>query len=138
MNNDFQNDLVNEVENHNKSDSYTSKRFKKIDVLIFALCLILAFVFWCYAQYVDDPIMKKNVTINFVLVGASDGEVLLKDSIRIPVRGERSVLSNKNSFTITVDRSEFSDYNKETVIQIDFPENVDSDYKEVVLVLTTN
>lgn len=137
MNNEFQNEVRTDVETNHRNEGYSPRRFKKIDILIFAMCLILAFVFWCYALYVNDPIMKKNVTINFVLEGESEGEVLYNDSIRIPVYGERSILANKNTFTIQVDRSEFSEYGEETIVTIDFPENIDSDYKEVVLILTT-
>ncbi len=128
-------EIMAEVEYVEKSTSYTAKKFKKIDILIFVFCLALAFIFWCYALYVDDPVIQKNVTVNFVLEGGQSNEFILPTSQKIMVYGERSVLENINAVTVKVKRSDFNAYNKDTLITLEFPNNIQSYTKQVKLQL---
>ena len=122
-----------EVEYAHKNDSYTNRKFKKINILIFLICLSMAFVFWCYALYIDDPISQKNITVNFVLVGGDSSEMILPAHKSITVYGERSVLSSISSIKVEVKRSEFKEYNKDTVVVINYPKNIGSETKEITL-----
>ena len=104
-----------------KSQLYT-RRFRNVDILILIACFLLAFAFWCYAHYINDPIIEKTITINFVLDGAESFEHLEEDSYKFVVYGTQSELSNINEVTIHIDRSNFASYNTETTISIDHPD----------------
>ena len=106
-------------ENVQKNEEYSNRRFRNVDVLILIACFILAFSFWCYAHYINDPIVEKEITINFVLDDAESFEYLEKDSYKFVVYGIQSELSNIEEVTIHINRSNFTSYNTETTIYID-------------------
>lgn len=124
-----------EVEYAQKGEAYTNRKFKKINILIFLVCLSMAFIFWCYALYIDDPIIQKNVTVNFVLVGGDSSEMILPAHKSITVYGEKSVLSGISSIKVEVKRSSFKEYNKDTLVEINYPKNIDSETKSITLKL---
>ena len=134
------NDQINqqEVETSEKTPVYTQKRFKKVNFLIFALCLVMAFVFWCYALYLDDPIMEKVVTVNFVLEGGEATDSITPVTRKVTVYGEKSVLSEINTITVKVNRNQFAEYNVDTVITIQYPKNIESVTKQLTLKLISN
>ncbi len=134
------NDQINqqEVETSEKAPVYTQKRFKKVNFLIFALCLVMAFVFWCYALYLDDPIMEKVVTVNFVLEGGEATDSITPVTRKVTVYGEKSVLSEINTITVKVNRNQFAEYNVDTVITIQYPKNIESVTKQLTLKLISN
>ena len=66
MNNDVNVINTPDVDYSDVSNNYKPKKFKAVDILIFVVCLILAFAFWCYAIYLDDPIIEKKVTVNLI------------------------------------------------------------------------
>ncbi len=134
MDNQISQNDVFDVENPEKATGYSQKKFKTIDILIFAACLILAFVFWCYALYVDDPIIEKGISVNFELVGGGEGEYIAPEAKRIVVYGPLSKLST-SSITVKVNRSEFNDYNTSVKIKITYPEGIGSDTTQVDLQL---
>ena len=109
-------------QNIQKNDEYSNRRFRNVDILILIACFLLAFTFWCYAHYINDPIIEKTITINFVLDGAESFEHLEEDSYKFVVYGTQSELSNINEVTIHIDRSDFTSYNTETTISIDHPD----------------
>ena len=65
MNIERTNETENEVEFVEKETEFTSRKITKTKILIFIACLIFSFVVWCYANYLDDPIIKKDLQINF-------------------------------------------------------------------------
>ena len=134
------NDQINqqEVETSEKAPVYTQKRFKKVNFLIFALCLVMAFVFWCYALYLDDPIMEKVVTVNFVLEGGEATDSITPVTRKVTVYGEKSVLSEINTITVKINRNQFAEYNVDTVITIQYPKNIESVTKQLTLKLISN
>lgn len=134
MDNQISQNNVLDVENAEKATGYSQKKFKTVDILIFAACLILAFIFWCYALYVDDPIIEKGISVNFVLVDGADNEYVTPIAKRIVVYGPLSKLST-SSITVKVNRSEFDDYNTATKIKIAYPEGINSNTTHLELQL---
>lgn len=116
MNNQINDNL--EVDVSQKHDEYSTTRFKKTDILIFLACLLLAFICWCYAHYIDDPILEKTVTVNFVLDGGNGTEYLSVTSKKMVIYGIESDISDIDEITIHVDRSVFKSYNTDTQIDI--------------------
>lgn len=131
------NPSVEKVEFVDKTHEYTHKRFKTRDILIGAFCLIAAFFIWCYANYVDDPIIQKQVTLDFVLVHGESYEDIKPDKMSVWVYGEESVLSSihNNTITIYVDKSKFNGYDTVLNYEIDYGDNIHSHTKSVELKL---
>lgn len=124
------NDIDSSNENHGKF------RLHFVDVLIFVVCLVAAFIFWCYALYVDDPVIEKTVIVNFILENANEGDKLSKSSAKIVVYGEQSLITQTRNINVTIDRAQFDLYNQDTVITFELPDNYHSETNEVVLQLT--
>lgn len=124
------NDIDSSNENHGKF------RLRFVDVLIFIVCLVAAFIFWCYALYVDDPVIEKTVIVNFILENANEGDKLSKSSAKIVVYGEQSLITQTRNINVTIDRDQFDLYNQDTVITFELPDNYYSETNEVVLQLT--
>ena len=124
------NDIDSSNENHGKF------RLRFVDVLIFIVCLVAAFIFWCYALYVDDPVIEKTVIVNFILENANEGDKLSKSSAKIVVYGEQSLITQTRNINVTIDRAQFDLYNQDTVITFEPPDNYYSETNEVVLQLT--
>lgn len=133
-NNQYNEDVITN-ESASSNEEYTPTKFKKIDILVFAVCLLLAFAIWCYAHYINDPIVTKQVTVNFVLENASVGETLSKKYENINVYGLESAIGAVSEITVYVDRSEFNNYDTETSITVDYPEGVNSHTDSVILEL---
>ncbi len=125
---------INDIDSSNESNGKFKLRF--VDVLIFIVCLVAAFVFWCYALYVDDPVIEKTVIVNFILENANEGDKLSKGSAKIVVYGEQSLLARTRNINVTIDRAQFDLYNQDTVITFELPDNYYSETNEVVLQLT--
>ncbi|MGM9632517.1 MAG: hypothetical protein ACI3XL_05445 [Eubacteriales bacterium] len=134
MSNNTVNKNTAEIE-YAERNSGNPRKIKKIDILIFILCICLAFIFWCYALYVDDPIIEKNITVNFVLEGGESNEFLMPATKKIVVYGEKSVLDNMTTVTVKVKRSDFTEYNTDTLITIEFPNHIRSKTEQVILQL---
>ena len=124
------NDIDSSNENHGKF------RLRFVDVLIFIVCLVAAFIFWCYALYVDDPVIEKTVIVNFILENANEGDKLSKSSAKIVVYGEQSLITQTRNINVTIDRAQFDLYNQDTVITFELSDNYHSETNEVVLQLT--
>jgi YbbR domain-containing protein len=122
------NPSVESVEFAEKSEQYTKKGFKKVDILIFITCFLAAFFIWCYANYVNDPIIIKEVTVEFVLVNAPENESINPSKKKISVYGEKSVLNSitNNTITIYVDRSEFEGEDKNIKYDFKCPSGIHS------------
>ena len=64
MNIERNNETNNEVEYVDNSTNLISKRSRQRKIIIFLACLVFSFVVWCYANYLDDPIIKKEISID--------------------------------------------------------------------------
>lgn len=105
----------------------TQKRFKKADILIFVICIIGAFVIWCYANYIDDPIVVRTVTVEYVLEDGENSEYIWPRRENIEVYGEKSVVDAISNGTITIAIGKSSFKNSETIdYKIVYPEGIHS------------
>ena len=108
MNNNLDN-ISFENENAVKQEELTQKRFKKIDILILIACLVISFCVWCYAEYVADPIIERDIRVSFIVEGAKEGVHLIDAFDRITVYGKRSQIGSLGSHTIKIHINEFSE-----------------------------
>ena len=130
MNIERNNATENEVEYVEKDYKQTSK-FKKFELLVFIGCLAFAFLMWCYANYMDNPIIQKEVKLEFEYEG--DGTILSIPST-IVIYGEESVLSNIQTITVKIDGT-LKKGEKKT-IKVDLPEDVYSHNREIEIFLS--
>lgn len=126
MNIELNNATENEVEYAEKSNHLINKRFKKYEIFVFLGCLVLAFLIWCYANYLDDPIIQKEITVDFVLIKAEEQEKISIHSKKIVVYGEQSVVADLVAITNYVDRNLFAEDNTKINYEIDYPDGVHS------------
>lgn len=129
MNTNYSNDDLNEVENPYKADS--SRKFRKIDILIFIVCLALAFVVWCYALFIDDTVIEKDVLLNFVLEGGAYNESLECDTRSITVYGSKSLLSGVSKIDVSVSRTDFAEYGEYVTATVEYPDGVEGEVKQI-------
>ncbi len=134
MNDNFDNNEI-KLDNASKSEEFSAKKIKKIDVLVFIACLLIAFSVWCYASYLDDPIVRQEITINLVLENGEATEYLTANDKTIIVYGAKSVVSGITSLTVKVDRAEFHTYNTDVVIDMDFPNGIQSHQEQITVQL---
>lgn len=128
---------VQEVEYVEKSEVYSPKKLKKADFFMLIFCILAAFAIWCYANFINDPIIVKEVTVDFVLVDAHNQEVITPSKVNIEVYGEKSILDSirNNTITVYVERSEFESYNSLTTITIEYPDGIHSHKNQIQLKL---
>ena len=136
MNNNF---------NSQNGEEYIPKKYKKIDLVIFILCILIAFTIWDYSINLDDPIIKKELTVKFVLVNNTDDEYISVPSEggenqdipskKILVYGAKSKLSDVDDITVKINRLRFVEYDKDTNITLNYPNYISSATKQVVLQL---
>ena len=131
---------VEQVEFVDKADEYTHKKLKKSDILVFVICIIGAFMFWCYVNYLDDPIVTKEVTVDFVLVDGSVNEYITPNKMKVWVYGEESTIDSlhNNTITVYVQRSDFEGFDAPINCVIDYPKGVHGDTKSVEIKMMTN
>ena len=139
MNIELNNNTENEVEFVEKEIHHPSNKFEKLKIFVFLVCLVFAFVVWCYAHYLDDPIVLLDKDRECVWLDSSsrglqveitdmDGNVITK----LPVYGEKSVLYSVDTIQIELKKSDFE--NSDTkVIDIIFPKDVHSHTTQVVV-----
>ena len=135
MNINFSQNSNAEIEYTNTNESYTPKKFTFLNIFIFVVCLLLAFAFWCFALYAEDPIIEKNITVNFVLVNGNANEYLDIQAKKITVYGERSILENVTSINVKIERSEFEKYDTKTLVDLQYPKMISSKTQEIYLTL---
>ena len=138
MNIELTNETENEVEFVEQNNTNTRKSFRKYELLVFLGCLLFAFIIWCYANYLEDPIIQKEVTVRFVLTNAEDGEVITDSTEQVMIYGERSSLATVSVITVYVERSMFSKYDEPTMIPIEYPEHIHSHVTGIELQLKNN
>ena len=120
MNIELENNTENEIEYTEKTDDYNSF-WKKIKFcLLILICLLSAFAIWCYASFVDDPIVQKDVTVHFDYDGNG---YLMSTPSKITVYGEESKLASFYEIKVLIDSDSFADTNKITV-EVDLPDGV--------------
>lgn len=119
----IENNADNEqVEVHMKKRSGTGNKF-----IIGMLCVLIAVVFWCYANYLDDPIIQKEITVDFVLVDGEKNQDIYPDKVNVVVFAEKSLLDSfqNNTIPVYVKISEFND-SKSINYKIDYPHGIHS------------
>ena len=122
MNIERSNTTENEVEYVDKIDKQPT-RFKKLELLVFFGCLALAFLLWCYASYLDDPIIQKEVTLNFELNGNPGNGYVISNPSTIVIYGEESILSNINTVKVIINQETYNVGDK-LDIEVELPNNV--------------
>ena len=139
MNIERTNETENEVEFVEKETEFTSRKITKTKILIFIACLIFSFVVWCYANYLDDPIIKKDLQINFswdssdrnVSFVAVDAEGKRIDFIE--VYGEQSKVYPLDKITVKIKQSQFVDGNDTIEVEIELPDDVHSHTQKITV-----
>lgn len=120
------------------TEEYSSKKINKFSVILFIGCIILSAAIWCYANFINDPMMEKEIMVNFVLKNGASHEYLSPAFSAFTFYGEKSVLDNMNVVTIEVDRSLFDSYGDPTSVPIKYADNFHSHISEVILELMTS
>ena len=133
MNIELNNESEYEVEYVEEHIYETTSKYKKFQLFIFLGCLLLAFFVWCYANYLDDPIIQKEVPLIFT-VEANNGQVV-QSSYTIVIYGEKSVLSEITEIENKVNYNEFSDGNLTINKTVYLPSGVHSHDLDVELTL---
>ena len=133
MNIERNNETEYEVEYVEENTLKTTSRYKKFQVLIFLGCLLLSFFVWCYANYLDDPIIQKEVALTFTVEGGQ-GEVI-QSSYTIVIYGEKSVLTEITEIVNKVNYNEFSEDNLTITKNVKLPSDVHTHNDEVELTL---
>lgn len=126
MNIELNNQTDNEVE-YVEETNKTHTKFNRVQVLIMLACFAFAFVMWCYANFIDDPIIQKEIPIHIDYLGE---EIIICKPSKVVVYGEKSELADVNEFKITLKRSDFAN-DKKISITIDLPEDVYSHDNEI-------
>ncbi len=135
--NDEESSVIESDLDNEQIELYVKTRVGKGNKLIIGiLCVLIALGFWCYANYLDDPIIQKEITVDFVLVNGDANQDILPDKVNILIYGEKSVLNSitNNTITIHVDISEFKNQN-ETNYKIDLPKGFHSHITHQTLIL---
>ncbi len=136
MSTSHQHDDMMDVGFSHGEETATKKKFKKINILVFFACIVLAFAFWCYALQVNDPIIKKTVPVELQLVGGAEGETLSASPQTIEIWGVRSTLDKVDRITVKVNRSSVSAPDKDIELPITLPQNVESKTERITVRLT--
>lgn len=135
MNIELNNNSEYDVEYVDDNEHNHNKKYKKFQIFVFLGCLVLAFLVWCYANYLDDPIVQKEVPLIIDLVAGDADEKIIQSSYRIVIYGEESVISGISEIHDTVNRNKFTDGNLTFNKKLDFPAGVYSHQKYVDLTL---
>ena len=137
---------MNEINDNNlevsyqeqSNDEYAPKKFKTRDILIFVVCLALAFICWAYAHYIDDPVIEAKIPLNFVLENAENGEYISNVSFEnIIVHAEESLIGNITHIDVIVDSNLFDSYGTPVTVTITLPDGVHSHTKEVEVTINS-
>lgn len=131
MSENYHNDALAENEGVGVGSRYSSKKFKKTDILIFIACLLFAFVFWCYALFVDDPVIERQVALYAVLEGGSADEYVVLSEVTVSVYGAESVMNSFGELTVYVDRDAFSATGESVTVEIAYPDGARGELGEV-------
>ena len=139
MNIERNNETDNEVEYVDNSTNLITKKSRQRKIIIFVACLLFSFVVWCYANYLDDPIIKKDISIDLhnhiddVILTAYDEDGNKIDKIEI--YGEESSLNSISSYRIEIYPSNFKD-GSTYVCEIERGEGIYSHTKTIKIVKT--
>lgn len=139
MNIERNNETDNEVEYVDNSTNLITKKSRQRKIIIFVACLLFSFVVWCYANYLDDPIIKKDISIDLhnhisdvvLTVYDEDGNKIDK----IEIYGEESNVNSIGNYRIEVYPSDFKD-GSTYIHKIELNDGVYSHTKEIKIVIT--
>lgn len=141
MNIEINNQVENEVEvEYVENINYSNNNFKKYGFFMFLGCLVLSFLVWCFANYLDDPIIKKGVPAKFDWDGENTNVVFTiidsktgKEIKEIEIYGEKSVLIYVNSISVELSESQFSDGKDIITIKLPLEDGVHSHISEITI-----
>ena len=119
--------------NVNSQDEYAPQKRNTLRVGILIACLILSFAFWCFAHYQNDPMIQKDIVVNFILVNGESNEAITPQFHYFTFYGPQSILADKSVVNIEVDRKMFDEYNVYTTIPISYNSEFHSHTNEVEL-----
>lgn len=158
MNIELNNATENEIEYVEDEIDYTPKKFVKFRVLIILCCAVFSFFVWCYAHYLNDPILIDKMEIKWAWVENTEGANQIITDINgnvikdmkvvftdmegnvienISVYAEQSVLDKKDDFIlIELNQADFVETNTK-VISIDLPDDVHSHTSKIIVKLVT-
>ncbi|MBR2381362.1 MAG: hypothetical protein IKA84_02560 [Clostridia bacterium] len=138
MNKDFNVD-DNYLENEQIEAYEPPKNRRGNKIFICLICLLLSVVFWCYANYLNDPIIQKEITVYFVLVNGDASQDITPSKVPVLVYGEKSVINSIPNNTITV-HVQLKDFENQTEIncEIDYPKGVHSHITHHTLKLSSS
>lgn len=130
------NDDNQTVEYDEEIKVYVKKKERGNQFIIAIICILVSVLFWCYVNYLEDPIIIKKVTVEFILSenGMYTDVILAKKNVEI--YGEESVIGSisitNNTIPIPVEKGKFKD--SET-IEFDFkyPEGIHSHFNKIEL-----
>ena len=140
MNIERSNETENEVEFVEKSTNLLPQKITKTQVLIFLACLVFSFIVWCYANYLDDPIIKKDISFNLVAEGFEKGVtfVIYNDDTEVDsfeIYGEKSTLYQINNYEIKIKPSDFENENGVYVHSLELKDGVHSHTEKIEIKL---
>ena len=140
MNIEINNQVENEVEvEYVENINYSNNNFKKYGFLMFLGCLVLSFLVWCFANYLDDPIVKKGVPAKFDWDGKNNVVFTIidretgKEIKEIDIYGEESVLIYVSFIHVELSESQFSDGKDTITIKLPLEDGVHSHVNEITI-----
>ena len=158
MNIELNNSTENEIEYVENETEYTPKKFEKYRLLIILCCAIFSFFVWCYAHYLNDPILIDNLELRWTWVenATSDNQVItdihgnfIKDMKvvftdmegniieNIAVYAEQSVLDKADNYLpIKLNPSDFIESNTKEIL-IRLPDGIQSHTSKIIVKLVT-
>ena len=119
------------------AEEYAPKKSNIINLFVFLGCIIIAFAIWCYANFTVDPMIEKELFVEFKLEGGSSDEYITPVYHYFTFYGPKSAFEDikDNSIAFTVKRSMFENYDEPTTIKLKYDDNYHSHVTEVELIL---
>ena len=100
MNIELNNATENEIEYVEDEIDYTPKKFVKFRVLIILCCAVFSFFVWCYAHYLNDPILIDKMEIKWAWVeNIEDANQIITDINGNVIKDMKVVFTDTESKT---------------------------------------
>ena len=130
------NDDNQTVEYDEEIKVYVKKKERGNQFIIAIICILVSVLFWCYVNYLEDPIIIKKVTVEFILSenGMYTDVILAKENVEI--YGEESVIGSisitNSTIRIPVEKSRFK-YSETIEFGFKYPEGIHSHFNKIEL-----
>lgn len=128
---------INEKNENIVSEDESSKKSNVINFLIFLGCIVIAFAIWCYANFTVDPMIEKELIVQFVLEDGATNEYLTPVYHSFTFYGPKSAFANikDNTIKFIVKRSIFKNYDEPITVKLNYGDDYHSHTTEVELTL---